>query len=1089
MFPTPSPSPAPPQRRFSTTNDFEPESQPDNASQPRDHDGYSAHRQATAEPYVALERPLGIGNLKPSPPFSRVVGLFEVLRDSKAATRKDRLDHWFNIWRENVGNDLYPAMRLILPHKDRERATYGLKESGIAKVYIAALGLDRHSRDATRLLKWKQPTKDNASAGNFPNILFEVVDARSTVTEGNLSVDDVNDILDEMTRTTKEADKGKLFTRITEKCTPDEQRWIVRIILKDLSIAVKESTVLSVFHPDAMDMFNTSSDLKRVCWLLPNQNKRADASDKQVQLFHAFQPMLCKRGKTLKEVVKTMGRQEFIMEEKLDGERMQLHKRGNQFFYCSRKGKDYTYLYGANIGEGALTPYIQEAFDQRVSDVILDGEMVVWDPNLEKYCNFGYLKTAALDTIKTGGQDAPRPCYKIFDILYMRSSSGKETMMTEMPLKNRQKTIKSLFYEIPGRFEFAISRPGKTVQDVEKLLHEIVESRGEGLVIKTPSSKYILGGRENCWMKVKPEYMDNMGESVDVLVISANYGKGGRGGKVSTFICGVVDDSTKSSGSDTRYMSFVRIGTGLTFAEYEWINAKPWKPLDRKRLPSWMRVSTASGTEDVGDVYLEPHESFIVSVKAAAITATDQYACQMTMRFPRCTRIRDDLKLEEVFTYTELVAMSLGKRKADEADQPTKKRRVTTRRQGAQLMDHARGQTVDGPQNSDLFDGLTFRILPDNLARPPNDKASLEKLVYEEGGDFTQAVTARTGDVIYIYGGTTMTPTINKIIKADEYDIFKPKWVFDCVEAGALLHPTEKYYFHATTSSRAREDFADDDELASGDEKEGEEPEFKSKPEQSSSVSASRKRASSPAETETESEGDDLDPEMAKWTRITKGQEPSDETKSRLRGIPDDTRDSDAEDSADGRKPTLGDATESEESDPELDGWKKVRSEAREKVAEGLSRRMSEMDVNPVNQESPADKDWVQLDDEQMGESSRDMEYDESKMFKHLCFYLDTPDNAQKAGMTVKASSAVQAPIASEMSKLRNLIVKEGGRVTDNIDEPKLTHIVVHERDKSRRVELIRRTSKPKRRHLVVPAFVEDSVQEQSLLNEDAYAP
>lgn len=58
-----------------------------------------------------------------------------------------------------------------------------------------------------------------------------------------------------------------------------------------------------------------------------------------MQLFQAFQPMLCKRGKTLKECVKMMGRgQEFVMEEKLDGERMQLHKRGNQFFYCSRCG-------------------------------------------------------------------------------------------------------------------------------------------------------------------------------------------------------------------------------------------------------------------------------------------------------------------------------------------------------------------------------------------------------------------------------------------------------------------------------------------------------------------------------------------------------------------------------------------------------------------------------------------------------------------------------------------------------------------------------------------------------------------------------
>lgn len=33
------------------------------------------------------------------------------------------------------------------------------------------------------------------------------------------------------------------------------------------------------------------------------------------------------------------------------------------------------------------------------------------------------------------------------------------------------------FRELPGRLEFAISKPGKTVQDVEKLLQEIVESR------------------------------------------------------------------------------------------------------------------------------------------------------------------------------------------------------------------------------------------------------------------------------------------------------------------------------------------------------------------------------------------------------------------------------------------------------------------------------------------------------------------------------------------------------------------------------------------------------------------------------------
>jgi DNA ligase-4 len=74
---------------------------------------------------------------------------------------------------------------------------------------------------------------------------------------------------------------------------------------------------------------------------------------------------------------------EFVMEEKLDGERMQLHMRGNgaQWVYWSRKAKDYStslftvvvyraderaYLYGAHVGEGSLTQYIANAFQDNV---------------------------------------------------------------------------------------------------------------------------------------------------------------------------------------------------------------------------------------------------------------------------------------------------------------------------------------------------------------------------------------------------------------------------------------------------------------------------------------------------------------------------------------------------------------------------------------------------------------------------------------------------------------------------------------------------------------------------------------------------
>lgn len=68
------------------------------------------------------------------------------------------------------------------------------------------------------------------------------------------------------------------------------------------------------------------------------------------------------------------------MEEKLDGERIQLHMRGGgaEWFYCSRKAKDYSTsscgheltlaasLYGAHVGEGSLTQYIAGAFQDRV---------------------------------------------------------------------------------------------------------------------------------------------------------------------------------------------------------------------------------------------------------------------------------------------------------------------------------------------------------------------------------------------------------------------------------------------------------------------------------------------------------------------------------------------------------------------------------------------------------------------------------------------------------------------------------------------------------------------------------------------------
>lgn len=164
--------------------------------------------------------------------------------------------------------------------------------------------------------------------------------------------------------------QSRILQRIYNRATAEEQRWIVRIILKgissfvqiylvmtstfqDMVISVKETTVFSVFHPDAQDLFNICSDLKKVAWELWDPSRRLNAEvylsyslgttepnerqDKSIQLFRAFAPMLCKRPThKIEDSVKEMQGRKFIIEEKLDGERIQLHKRGNEYFYCSR---------------------------------------------------------------------------------------------------------------------------------------------------------------------------------------------------------------------------------------------------------------------------------------------------------------------------------------------------------------------------------------------------------------------------------------------------------------------------------------------------------------------------------------------------------------------------------------------------------------------------------------------------------------------------------------------------------------------------------------------------------------------------------
>jgi DNA ligase-4 len=58
------------------------------------------------------------------------------------------------------------------------------------------------------------------------------------------------------------------------RTTALEQKWIVRIILKELKIGLSEKSILTYFHEDAVDYFNLTSNLRKVCEELSDLHKR-----------------------------------------------------------------------------------------------------------------------------------------------------------------------------------------------------------------------------------------------------------------------------------------------------------------------------------------------------------------------------------------------------------------------------------------------------------------------------------------------------------------------------------------------------------------------------------------------------------------------------------------------------------------------------------------------------------------------------------------------------------------------------------------------------------------------------------------------
>ncbi|PVG04723.1 putative DNA ligase [Serendipita vermifera] len=983
-------------------------------------------------------------NFGETPVFGTLTLLFEAIQNERRQDkRRLMLEKWFQLWRQRVGPNFYPVLRLILPHKDRERAVYHSKEANIAKALIAVMGIEK-APDAARLLNWKRPVGNQQSmAGDFPALAYEIMSKRSSVIEGDLRIDQLNQLLDDLSRKGSKLEHQKrIFSQLFLKCTPGELRWVIRIILKDLNVGVKETTVLGAFHSDAIAVFNSCSDLKRVAYQLWDPTHHSEETEKTVQMFRSFAPMLSKRPpKSLADIVKRYGGITFKAEEKLDGERIQLHKRGAQYFYSSRKSKDYTYLYGKHPGEGSLTPYIHDAFNPEVKECILDGEMLVWDPVSERYLPFGTLKQHAGETEATSKrQYSPRPCFKVFDLVYLNGKS-----LTEESLSYRKRNLNNVFTPVEGRLEIMQQFDLNTTKDIENLLQNVVETRGEGLIIKHPNSTYVLNGRVDNWIKLKPEYMDGQSETFDLLVVGGKYGTGIRGGGVSTLICGIRDDRP-SAGSTPKWVSFSRLGSGLSFADFVTIRAKPWKEWGSKG-PDFFMTAPRSH-DDKGDVYLEPEDSFVVTVKAAEIISSDQYNLKLTLRFGRILRIREEFGPEDVATVSEVLEqIAAGKKRKQEAETSgaNKRRKMGGRKKvrislcfpvsisyihQAIVSSAFQGAKTDSDTKSNIFSGKTFVVYPAAQAVVPYQKVELEQVIRANGGTIRSRRSGNPDEVL-IYGGKNQPPDIKAIVRDGEQDIIYPQWILDSVKKKQVLPFRSKYIFHSTTQqgSDTEEDEQDDMEIT----QEGSDDQsMSSVANPSGSI---HEDAPSPAMQDFEQAP------HSEWIKV----EPQDvyDMGKFAQDIPDDE---------------VTDHEEPDEDEEENEGWVDL-----------LSNAASAPPLSTI------------------GETSDSMEYDQEKIFRHLVFYLDSPGCSRQNNLKVSTSN--EKDIEERFTTIRKDILAHGGQVITDIKDPKLTHVVLDNDDLSRRIALMRLTEKPKRRRFVISDYIAYCIEEGTLADEDQFMP
>lgn len=355
-----------------------------------------------------------------------------------------------------------------------------------------------------------------------------------------------------------------------------------------------------------------------------------------------MKPMLAQPSKGVDEVLKKFGEHKFTCEFKYDGERAQIHR--------SESGKTYIFSRNQENTAGKYPDVLKEIGDYvkpETKSFILDCECVAWDVAEKRILPFQVLSTRK----RKAGEDEEikvKVCLFAFDLLHVNDRS-----LIKLPLEERRKVLHESFNETPGKFMFAQSRDVDTLDEMQEVLDEAVKSSCEGLMVKALDSTYEIDKRSQYWLKLKKDYLEGVGDTVDAVVIGAYYGKGKRTGAYGGFLLACYDEENE------QFQTVCKLGTGFKdedlenhtkfLKEHVIDKPKSYYVYDDSLKPDVWFESVQVWEIKCADLSLSP-------VHRAAVGVLESKK-GISLRFPRYLRIRDDKKPEDATSALQIVDM------------------------------------------------------------------------------------------------------------------------------------------------------------------------------------------------------------------------------------------------------------------------------------------------------------------------------------------------------------------------------------------------------------------------------------------------